>query len=84
MDSEAAIEVLIEMINEEVELSADLSVEGKEKSDRYIRAMEAGIKALELNKLEKLEKLKELCTNLVHFNGTIKASYILQFLEEDN
>ena len=50
MDRKTAIELLNELALEEAALSEGLTKEGKERSDRFIKAIDAGIKALEHNR----------------------------------
>lgn len=50
MDRETAIKLLNELAIEEAAVAEDLTKEGKEKSDRFIKAIDAGIKALEHNR----------------------------------
>ena len=50
MDRQTAIKLLEELANEETAFAEDLTKEGKEKCDRFIKAINAGIKALEQNK----------------------------------
>lgn len=47
MNKETAIEILERMMNEEAALAVDLNKEGQEESDRFIKAMDLGVKALE-------------------------------------
>ena len=50
MNKETAIEILERMMNEEAAFAVDLNKEGQEESDRFIKAMDLGVKALEQSK----------------------------------
>ena len=50
MNKETAIEILERRMQEEADLAENLTIVGQEESDRFIKAMDLGVKALEQSK----------------------------------